>query len=361
MDNRIIIFIPSIEVGGVEKNLFIISNYLKKKGLNVEILTCNYEKKKFFAKNIKILGSKSIFFQKRSRKIKYFISLIYLIFELLFDKKKTLVFAFQANMYSVIICKLLNKKIIIRSNSSPSGWSKNVIKKKIYGFLMRLADDVMVNSIDFKKEIKRKFSTNSECIYNPLDKSILKINNKKKIFDASSLKILNIGRLTDQKDHLTLLKAAKLIDKKLRPEIIIIGRGVNYNFLDEYIKKNNLGDFVKLHGFHQNAFKFIKDTNILVLTSKFEGLPNVLIEGQLFKKYIISTNCPTGPKEILMNGKCGDLINIGDYKKLAELINTFYKRKKIIHKKINKGTDNIDRFDYKRNCEKYYNFISRNF
>ena len=50
MDNRIIIFIPSIEVGGVEKNLFIISNYLKKKGLNVEILTCNYEKKKFFAK-----------------------------------------------------------------------------------------------------------------------------------------------------------------------------------------------------------------------------------------------------------------------------------------------------------------------
>ena len=66
------------------------------------------------------------------------------------------------------------------------------------------------------------------------------------------------------------LKAAKLIDRKLRPEIIIIGRGVNYNFLDEYIKKNNLGDFVKLHGFHQNAFKFIKDTNILVLTSKFE-------------------------------------------------------------------------------------------
>ena len=49
----------------------------------------------------------------------------------------------------------------------------------------------------------------------------------------------------------------------------------------------------------------------------FEGLPNVLLEAQCLKKFIISTNCPTGPKEILMNGTLGDLVSVGNYKKIS--------------------------------------------
>ena len=64
----------------------------------------------------------------------------------------------------------------------------------------------------------------------------------------------------------------------------------------------------------------MKKADIFVLTSLYEGLPNVLLEAQYFKKYIISTDCPTGPREILLNGKAGDLIKIGDYKNLANLI-----------------------------------------
>ena len=60
----------------------------------------------------------------------------------------------------------------------------------------------------------------------------------------------------------------------------------------------------------------LNQCNLLVLTSKFEGLPNVLIEAQYLKKYIISTNCKTGPKEILKNGNFGSLINVGDHNKL---------------------------------------------
>ena len=63
---------------------------------------------------------------------------------------------------------------------------------------------------------------------------------------------------------------------------------------------------------------------MVVLTSKFEGLPNILLEAQFLRKYIISTNCPTGPKEILLNSKAGDLINIGDFKKLSHLIKTLF-------------------------------------
>ena len=113
-------------------------------------------------------------------------------------------------------------------------------------------------------------------------------------------------------------------------------------------------------GYLKNPFPYILKSKILILTSKFEGLPNILLEAQYLKKYIISTNCPTGPKEILLNGKAGDLIKVGDYKKLAYLISNIHKRKKIISKKIKVGVKNFYRFDYNINCKKYLEFVKKN-
>ena len=126
--------------------------------------------------------------------------------------------------------------------------------------------------------------------------------------------------------------------------------------IKDFIKKNKLQDKVKLLGYLSNPYPYINKSDIVVLTSRFEGLPNVLLEAQYLKKYIISTNCPTGPKEILLNGRAGDLIKMGDYKKLSSLINNYYNRKKIIINKINMGIKYFDRFDYDVNCKKYLDF-----
>ena len=67
MNKKVIIFIPSIEEGGVEKNLFVISNYLQEKNINIEILTCNNNKKNNFYKNIKFIGTKSKFWQNKKK------------------------------------------------------------------------------------------------------------------------------------------------------------------------------------------------------------------------------------------------------------------------------------------------------
>ena len=75
-------------------------------------------------------------------------------------------------------------------------------------------------------------------------------------------------------------------------------------------------------------------------------LNSLRILTQFLKKYIISTDCPTGPREILLNGKAGDLVNIGDYKKIAYLINTYKKRKKSINYKIKIGYNNFYRFAF---------------
>ena len=364
MNRNLIIFIPSIESGGVEKNLYIVSNYLIKKNINIEILTCNYDKKKNFNKKIKIIGTKNRFWINKNRKIKYLVCLLYLFVYLLKSNSQKLVFAFQANIYAILIAKLTLTKVITRSNSSPSGWSKNYLKKLFYKNIIKLADDVVVNSYQFKKEFKKIFNINAKCILNPFDRSYFsknKLKFKKINNSMKSLNILTVGRLTDQKDHITLLKAAKLINPKLNPKITIIGQGQNYNILKKFINDNNLSFVVKLIGYLPNPITYIKNSDIFVLTSKYEGLPNVLLEAQYFKKYIISTDCPTGPKEILLNGKAGDLIKVADYKSLSKLINNYPKRKKLVLNKIKQGTKHFKRFDYKINCEKYLNFVKQNF
>ena len=74
-----------------------------------------------------------------------------------------------------------------------------------------------------------------------------------------------------------------------------------------FIENNNINKNVQLIGYKNNPFPYIIKSDILILSSKFEGLPNILLEAQYLKKYIISSNCSSGPKEILMNGKAGDL------------------------------------------------------
>ena len=361
MTKKLIIFIPSIEEGGVEKNLFIVANYLAQKNIDIEVLTCNSNKSKYFNKKIKFIGPKSFFWQNKPRSIKYLVCIFFLFINLFKKKSNKLVFAFQANIYAILIAKILCTKIIVRANSAPSGWSHNIFKKKLYSIIINLADDVMVNSNDFKREFNKNFKIKSKCIYNPFYMTKLNMNSNKSLFQKSSLKILSIGRLTKQKDHMTLLKATKLINQANRAELVIIGKGHEYIHLKNFIISNNLQNKVKLVGYKTNAYNFIKKCDIFVLTSKYEGLPNVLLEAQFFKKYIISSNCPTGPKEILLNGKAGDLFKMGDYKKLADYINNYKSNIKKIRKKINYGSNMFYRFDYNLNCRKYYKFILENF
>ena len=99
----------------------------------------------------------------------------------------------------------------------------------------------------------------------------------------------------------------------------------------------------------------------MILTSKFEGLPNILLEAQCLKRYIISSRCSSGPKEILMNGKAGDLFSVNDYRDLANKINNYCKNKNKFKKKTLVGFKNLHRFNYNKNCQKYYEILNNLF
>ena len=355
---KIILFIPSIEGGGVEKNFFLISNFLGKKRKNVYLITAEKNLNKKLS-NINIIHPKSDWWIQKGRFRKYLICILLLIREIMFDKN-SIVFSFQANLYAIFICKLLNTKIISRSNSSPSGWSKSYIKKLIYKLGINLADKVIVNSKEFQNEMKKKFSVNTISIYNPLNKTeIIRLSKKKskRKFKKKRFKILNIGRLVDQKDQITLLKAINLIKENFKIHLIIIGRGKNKNDLMKYIKLNQLQDTIDIF-YTDNPFPYIKKTDLFVLSSIFEGLPNVLLEAICFKKFIISSNCPTGPKEILSYGKGGFLFNMKDYKGLAKKIEVYFKNKNEYKDKINFSYKNLNRFDLNKNLNKYLKTVN---
>ena len=125
---------PSIDDGGVEKNFFLISNYLSKKLSKVAVITISKKYQKNLDNNIELITTKSKWHDKIGRRKKFFIALFLLFLETISNKKVT-VLCFQANIYCTILCKLLSIKIIIRSNTSSTGWSQNRFKRFSGGIL----------------------------------------------------------------------------------------------------------------------------------------------------------------------------------------------------------------------------------
>ena len=200
-------------------------------------------------------------------------------------------------------------------------------------------------------------------IYNPLNTNeILKLSRKKikfNFFEKNYLNIINIGRLEDQKDHLTLLNAIKLIKNRIKLKLLIIGNGSMRNEIHNFIEKNSLKKNVMILNNLHNPFPYLLRSDLFVLSSIYEGLPNVLLEALTLNKFVISTNCSTGPSEILLKGRGGILVPIKDYKSLAESISYYYNNKNNLKKKLITAKKNLDRFDMKKNLNNYLKIINK--
>ena len=144
INKELILFMPSIEGGGVEKNFFLISNFLAKKYKNVSVITISNKYRKKFNNSINFITLNSKYWDSFGRRFKYFLSFYLLIKELIKSRKK-IVFAFQANIYCIILCKFFCINIITRSNSAPEGWSRNFIKNSIFKFFLSRADQILHN------------------------------------------------------------------------------------------------------------------------------------------------------------------------------------------------------------------------
>ena len=361
---KLVIFSPAIDRGGVEKNLFLITEFLSRRLPNISLITSNFKDKKKFSKRIKVYTPTKNYLNFKNRLLRNIICSIILL-KLISTKEQFSLLSFNANIFATIIAKIFSINVIVRINTSHKKWSTNLIKRSIFKFFLKYPDEVIVNSRELKKEIDKEFKVNSVCIYNPLNRSeILKfIKTKKNIFgvDKKTLKILFIGRLVDQKDPFTFLKAIKNIPKNIKYKSYIVGSGHLKEKILKFIRENNLSDKLIQVDYTKKAMQYLNQCDLFILSSKFEGLPNVLLEAQFLKKFIISTNCPTGPKEILLNGRAGELIDSNSPKALTQKIINFHKNKKkrLNKKKILLGYNQLQRFDFNINCKKYLDLIKK--
>ena len=356
--NQIIYFFPYPVIGGVEKNFAMISNYLSIFFRKSYLITT-------FKINLKINNKIQTieinkFWSLLSRRLLFIICAIKLFF-ISAKIKNSIIFSFQGNFYAIVISIILKRKIIIRSNLSPDGWTNSPFKMKIFKFLLSKADLVIVNSSNFQKQMKNKLNINAIKIFNPLnDKELSKFKiYKKKInfFENKTINLINVGRLVLQKNQIEILYALKRLEKLTKNfRLLIIGDGPEKKNLKDFIKKNNLNKCVKII-FVKNPYKYISMSDVFILSSTHEGLPNVLLEAAYFNKYIISSNCQTGPSEIIKDYKYGVLYKKGSDKDLFLKIKKLNKKKLNLNKK--KFFSNLTQFNSKKNLEMYHNAVKK--
>jgi glycosyltransferase involved in cell wall biosynthesis len=158
-------------------------------------------------------------------------------------------------------------------------------------------------------------------IYNPItkyNKSYLK--NKIPLFWTDcDFRILTVGRFVPEKNHKILIKSFNILKKSVKSiKLVILGDGPLFNETKEYVLKLGLENSILMPGFSLNTESYFTYADLFVLTSKFEGFGNVIVEALSFGIPVVSTNCPNGPAEILENGKYGTLVPLDDEEALAE-------------------------------------------
>jgi glycosyltransferase involved in cell wall biosynthesis len=138
--------------------------------------------------------------------------------------------------------------------------------------------------------------------------------------DSSVPVIVGIGRLTEQKDFPTLIRAFTLVRDRKPCRLMILGEGRQRKNLENMVEGSGLGSVVQLPGFFSNPYAFLSKSSLFVLSSRWEGSPNTLTEALALGVPVVSTDCPSGPREILDNGKFGPLIPMGNPGIMADAI-----------------------------------------
>ena len=199
---------------------------------------------------------------------------------------------------------------------------------RLLKLLLPMADSIVAVSqgvADDLCELLPPVSHKVATIYNPVVRP--DIVNQAKVpvehpwFNAgSSPVILSAGRLTMVKDHATLLRAFAEV-RRLRPaRLVILGVGPERENLLELADGLNVSQHVDLPGFDVNPFAYMSRASVFVLSSRYEGFPNVLAQAMACGTPVVSTDCRSGPSEILEDGKWGHLVPVGDWRAMAEAI-----------------------------------------
>lgn len=329
-NKRIAFFIPSLAGGGAERIWLILSNGLAELGYEVDLVLGQahgpyIEQVSSKVRLVDLQVSRTIF------------GLFSLAKYLKVEKPVALFSALNhANIIALIAQKLARTptKIFVSVHCFLTLDVGNCTRKreKLIPLLIKLiypwsagiiavsqgVADELVNVTKIPKD-------SVSVVYNPVVSEELLIKSKASInhpwlSHKDEAVILGVGRLIQQKDFVSLISAFNEVQQHKPARLIILGEGEERGKLEALIEELGLEGKVDLPGFVSNPYAYMAKADVFVLSSAWEGLPTVLIEALATGTSVVSTDCRSGPDEILEDGKVGHLAPVGDIHKLATAI-----------------------------------------
>lgn len=346
---KIAIYNISISGGGAERFTVVLSKGLADKGYDVHLLTAAQQKDEYaVADSVKrvILHEKNSFVSNAKDLLKYL-------------KDNDVDICLAVGIYPNLVATLakspsLKTKIVISERNAPKhdhlSWKSKLLRKLLYWRADAYVFQTPGAMACYSKSIQKR----SVVIPNPLKENLpARSNNPKK-------EIVAVGRLMPQKNYELLLSAfAEVCKRDADYTLHIYGQGIYETHLQDYAKRIGIDNRVFFEGFKDDVHSCIKDSDIYVLSSDFEGLPNALMEAMAMGFPVVSTDCPPGgPRMLIEHGVNGLLVPVGDVVSLSdamlELIND-----KILKESMRKSaTETLRKYSLKDIIELWEIFLN---
>jgi len=325
---HIALFIPSLSGGGAEKVILHLAEYFNQKKIKVDLIVGDAQGELYdqIPKSVRLIDLK---------KDRMFSTLPVVLNYLRKENPDVLLAALNLPNIVAVAAKILSGSRTTVATSIHTVFPEKKmysIKEQLENALTKISyhfsDIVVAVSYGAADYLVQYLSINPDkitVIYNPVlnskfyNKSNVRVAHKFFTKEETEV-ILGVGRLTLQKDFETLIRAFNIVRKVKPAKLIILGEGDQRENLESMVKELRLTEHISLPGFVINPNPYMKKASVFVLSSAWEGLGNVIIEALACGCPVISTNCQSGPSEILKGGKYGKLVPVGDFSSMADSI-----------------------------------------
>jgi glycosyltransferase involved in cell wall biosynthesis len=336
IDKKICLFVSSLRGGGAERVAVNLANEFVTKGYQVDILTVKKEGVYLsdISKEVRVFEP----YSPSSRFLRTFLMLPALIYYIKTNRPSMVISSLPRNNIIILIAQFFiskkSTKVVVseHSNMTASFKKRNTYTDKLLLFFVKRLYSRAYRVIAVSNGIANDLISNYgvpeskvAVIHNPVDVLFIKEQSSSAIdpnvMDRKYDNIISLGRLTEAKNYPLLIKSfAKVYENNRNARLTIFGEGELRRQLEQEIEKLGLVGLVKLPGFYKNPFAYIANAKVFVLSSDWEGFGNVLVEAVVCGTPVISTDCPSGPDEILRSGKYGILVKPGSQVELSAAI-----------------------------------------
>jgi len=332
---NIVLVISSLSFGGAERVLSNMANYWAKAGHRVTVLTFDDSNSPHYHISGSIQWQAlNISCQSKSWSDGLMNNLkrIYVLRKYILQSEPDCVisFMYSTNILVLLATRFLSCKIIISERNHPKYSKEN---RKTWFWLRKtlypLADHIIVQTGSIK-EYFRSYNRSVQVIPNPVKVDPESLYNKPEILLPACNKLVAMGSLTTQKGFDLLLEVfANLYRYHGDWNLIILGEGVLKNELKLRARELNIEKAVAFAGRVENPFSIMSRCDLFVLSSRYEGFPNALLEAMSCGLPVVSFDCPTGPNQIIQHGINGLLVSSEDKYELEKALKSLMEKKQM--------------------------------